>query len=97
MQSTSELYKPIEFLKNINCNIWTYIPSIKKCKVKYIHEWILKSQEEHVWEGIKSLNAFVVNNIISQCISHNNILCLENISHKKEMSFTKKWEHTWRN
>lgn len=65
------------------------IPSIKKSKVKYIHEWILKSQEEHVWEGIKSLNAFVVNNIISQCISHNNLLCLENISHKKEMLFTK--------
>jgi hypothetical protein len=49
--------------------------SIKKFKVEYIHEWILKFQEEHVLEGMESSNDFIVNNTISLCISHNNLSC----------------------
>ena len=49
--------------------------SIKKSKVEYIHERILKSQEEHILEGIESSNDFIVNNTISLCISHNNLSC----------------------
>jgi hypothetical protein len=43
--------------------------STKKSKVQYIHKWILKSQEEHILEGIESSNDLVVNNTISLCIT----------------------------
>lgn len=64
------------------------IPNIKECNVKYILVWLLKSQEEHVIEEVKSINDFILVTLTYvYCIIISYVI--ENISHGREILFAK--------